>query len=355
MARLVYNQFSNEVVDKNERISITRPVNLGDAVDINFSTANTPKNVVPEKVEIVMDQWKEQVIQLSDKEINETMISGHMPKVMESAMIGFANTVDKYILNFVKQVYQFSGTAGTTPATVAAYTGLRKRMNDALIDDARGKRKLIIDTAAEDKFNQLFYQSYVTGDNKTLSYGELVNKYNMDILMDQNVQTMTNGTSTGATVGTCAAAAKITNLTGAGAAATILPGMLFTVAGVGTTQQFVVTNTVTADGAGAVTGMTFEPAAPVALTGGTLTFIATHTMNIAFTDQAFALAWRPIQNTELVPNSNSIRAMMVEPVSGIPIMTEFWRDPGTMQNKFAIRAAYGGVCMNPKAAVRFLG
>lgn len=354
MAKLIWNNFENTVVEQNQKIRVARPTIAGDAVDINFTTANTPKNVTPDYVDITMDQWKEQVFQLSDKEIQETMVSGHLPRTMESMIVGMANTIDKAILNLGKQVYQFSGTAGTTPQTVAAYTALRKKMNDSLIPDNPGARKLVIDTAAEDKFNQLFYQAYVTGNARTLEDGELVRKYNMDIMMDQNVQTMTNGTSTGATIGTCAAGAKSCNLTAGGASATIKAGTLFTVAGV--SQQFVVTANNTLDGTGATTtNMTFEPAAPVALTGLALTFIASHTMNLAFAYDAFAIAWRPLAQTELVPNSNSIRETMVDPISNIPMMIETWREPGTMQNKFAIRMAYGVACTSPERAVRFLG
>lgn len=353
MAKLVYNDFQNEVVNKNERISITKPVTFPTPQDISFTTANTPTNVIPTKSEVVMDQWKEHVFQLSDKEIQETMITGHTPKIMESAVVSLANGVDQYILNLAKQVYQFSGTAGTTPSAVSDYTLLRKAMNDALMPDYEGARKLVIDTAAEEKFNQLFYQANTMGNKDTIERGTLVNKYNMDIMMDQNVQYQTNGASTTATIGTCAAGASVCDISGATASDTITAGTLFTVAGV--TQQFVVTADTATDGAGAAAALPFDPPAPVALTGLAITFIASHRMNIGFTQNAFGIAWRPIQNTEFVRDTNSIREMMVDPVSGVPLMIEYWRDPGTMQNKVAIRLAYGGVCMNPKEAVRFLG
>lgn len=355
MARMVWNDFDESIVDRNQKISISIPADLGDAVDMNFTSGNTPKNITPTNVEVVMDQWKEQIFQLSDKELAESMVKGHLPAVIESAVKGMANTIDKALLNLGKDIYQFSGTAGTTPQTVAAYTGLRKAMNNFLIPDETGMRNLVIDTEAEDYFNQLFYNAQTVGQTATLESGALVRKFNMDIMMDQNVQYMTNGTSTAATFGTCAAGASSANLTGAGASATIKDGQLFTVAGI--SQQFVAVGDHTADGAGAVTGFTFDPPAPVALTGLAITFIASHRMNLAFARKAFAIAWRPISSIEAMPgqNVNSVRETMVDPVSGIPMTMEMWREPKTAQNLIAIRMAYGLVAADKRLAVRFLG
>jgi len=354
MARLVWNDFRDEEVKQNQKVVINIPGDLGDPDDMNFTTENTAKNIAPLKAELSIDYWKEYIIAVTDKEIEESMISGHLPVVLEDAVKGLANSADKALLNLGKDVYNFSGTAGTTPQTVAAYTGLRKAMNDALIPDDIGARRLVIDTAAEEKYNQLFYNVQTVGNVATLENGALVRKFNMDIMMDQNVQYMTNGTATSGTIGTCLAGASTCDLT-VGIAETIKKGQLFTAAGV--TQQFVATADFTADGGGAIPAFTFAPAAPEALTGKAITFIASHRMNLAFTRKAFAIAWRPIASTQImgVMNTNSVRQTMIDPISGIPLTMEMWRDPGIGVNKIAMRQAFGVVTSDARRGVRFLG
>jgi hypothetical protein len=142
-----------------------------------------------------------------------------------------------------------------------------------------------------------------------------------------------------------------TTLTG-----TILPGEIFSVAGVNGT--FAVTNTTTLTAAGnAIAGVTFRPAAP---TGGfadnaAVTFKgpvggAGYVRNIVFHRDAVAFASRPLAD---LPLADSLVQSVGDPLTGVNLRLEITREH--KRTRFSYDALYGVQLVRPELAVILAG
>jgi len=344
------------------------PLQRGLTVDVEVPTAqvaaaitasNTPpsnQDTTPTVVQVTADQWYGTDFHMSDKDRNQIDADEQfVPPQMAEAIKAIANNVDAAVAALYVDVYNASGTAGTTPfaSTAALKTdwtaGARKYLNTNLAPF--DSRNIILDVEAEANALSLseFQAVDKRGDAGGIINGEIGYKLGAGWFLDQNIPTHTRGTLATAPlvndasygIGESTVDIDATSLTG-----TVVIGDVFTVAG--DTQQYTVTANATAAG-NALAGMAFTPTSKVAWADdAAVTFIASHTANMAFHRDAFALVTAPLDDGGL-GNVMSIQ----DPVTGLVLRLEQRRD--YKQTTWEFDILYGVKTVRPELAARILG
>ncbi len=293
MANLVYRDYSQEfVAGVGNTVTIRKPATF-EAQEFNRSTGIQIQDATEGSESVVLDKLLDVSFEVTAEQLTMD-IRDFSEQLLIPAMQGFANKIDLYLLGLYNDIPFNFGTAGSTPSEISDVTGARKVLNDNKVPFAN--RNLVIDTAAEDKFLQLatFYEADKVGDNGTaLREASLGRKFGFNIFMDQNVKKHTKGTLAGdagtikvkgaVSAGSTQLVIDGTNMTG-----TLLKGDLVSIDG----KPYAVTENTTA-----VTNeiaVKLYPATADIADDAEVTIVSTHTANLAFHKNAFALVSRPL-------------------------------------------------------------
>lgn len=353
-ARLVNTGYSLSPQEKGSSVTIPKSVAItaGNATPSNTPPAVT--DVTPTSVSITLDQWKDADFHLTDQEITRIQADDDfIPMQLAECVKALVNTIDAAILGQYVDVYEYAGTAGTTPfaSNVTAWTtGARARLNANLAPLSQRAVMLDVDAEANAIGLQAFQDQSWRGDGAGILEAQIGRKLGADWFMNQNIPTHTAGTLTGSplinnasvSVGDTTVDMDAGSLTG-----TIVAGDVFTVAG--DTQHYVVTAGQTASG-NALTAVAFSPAAKVAWAdNAAVTFVADHVVNLAFNRDAFGLAFAPLP----IEDGNPNMAYISDPVTGISLRLEKVRE--WKQTVFNLDVLYGVECIRPELACRIAG
>ncbi len=218
---------------------------------------------------------------------------------------------------------------------------------------------MLIDVEAEASFLDVFKNVDETGDTNALRAASLGTLFGLETFADQLVPLHTSGTMGGTplTNGVIAAGIALLDIDGTTGTNTLVKGDIITIDTVvdvnGNLIPFVVTADIAAV-AGAFTGIGISPPAPSGGIGDGLavTLIATHTPNLVFHKDAFNLTMRTLANEE---SENSTISSQADPISGIPLRLETWRDPKFATRYWRFDVLYGVKTLRPELGVRMLG
>lgn len=347
------------------------PLRIGKTVDIEVPQSQTAAAVTaaitvpansaktPAVVQVTLDQWYETHFELSDQE--KTQINTQeqfVPPQVGEAIAALGNNVDAALLALYKDVYNFSGTAGTTPfsSTAAVWTtGARKWLNDNNAPFVN--RSLVLDVDAEANATNLSaFQDLNQTEmlNDVIFEGKIGRKLGANWHLNQQVGTHTAGTlAAGTAIQLNAEMAAGENTivfkdSGGDLTGTLTAGDLFSVAG--DTQTYVVTTLATAS-SNLITVL-FEPAAAQTnAASAVVTHIATHNPNLAFQRGAFALATAPFEPVD--PQLGSVVTSMLDPVTNLVLRLEVNRQ--WKQERWTFDVLYGVKTLRPQLAARILG
>lgn len=363
MPALVSTDFGAEAAEQNAVIRVPLPQDLGEADDMNTDTGSAATALNDAKVDIVLDKWKYKQFSMTDKEMREAMTSGVLPSAADSAVKALANAVDKELVALYKDIPYASGTAGTTPSSSDDIVAVRTVLQRNLVP--LQNRRLVLDINAEAKFISLYADAAKTGTTEALLEASLGRKFGFETFADQLMPRHTIGTAaaeeTGAVKGAVLAGATSMVADGFTGTNTLKKGDIFTVADVnyddGTARQFVVTKDA-ACVAGEVT-IEFYPAAPV---GGFpndkgLNFVepssgTSYAINLAFHRNAFMFAARTLTGESSEASTISVAT---DPVTGIPLRLETWRDPAKATRHWRFDILFGTRTLRPELAARMHG
>lgn len=359
MPRLVNNSYSPEAAARGSTIDIN---DLADLETYDITPGATPapgviSDIEATKKQIVLDQFKGVTFVLTDKEIYEIQ-NGTRPRAIEKAVKSLANTIDLSILNLYKEVYNFVGSAGTTPfgtSTKEAQDAARVLTTNLADKDMR---RLVLDEFAYANALGLDVLQKVneSGNSEALREGMITRALGFDWFEDQNVPTHTS-TATGTYAIDATAAVGATSIVvddGAGAAPTApAVGDIFTIAG--DPQNYVVTSVTAATPTANETTLGVSPAIQVQAVDGTLlTFQTTaataQVTNLAFHMEAFAFASRPMLDLE---TPGSLIQTLNDPISGLSMRYEIQRE--WKRTVFSIDCLYGVKAIRPQLACRVFG
>lgn len=352
----------------------------GNTVDIPFSAPATTSSVTPSmtwptpgnatipKTQIVLDQWKMGSCQVSDDEVAKADVEKNFVpgQVMEN-IAALVDDVHTDLAARYKSVFGAVGAAGTTPfgSNIDVVADANFVLNSQKCPKV--ERKAVIDLNAAKNLQKLsqLLQAQQAGDNNMLREGEIGRLLKVDF---EDSFTMPAHTSTPLTAGACTvngAQAVNAGSTDNGRTGTLsiakatntsplVKGDIieFTVGGV--VQQHVVTADTTL-GVGN-TSVPVAPALRVATAGGeTVTLRASHTANLVFAPQAFALAVRPAQDFVMKGGDPSevFTYTQPDPVSGLAIRVQIVR--GFMMRSWYFDILWGTACPRPELACRLLG
>jgi hypothetical protein len=296
---------------------------------------------------------------------------------LQAAMATIANQIDyDGLLNAKNTVANTVGTAGTPPSTIGAITSVNQKL-DEMGAPRDGQRSLIVAPSANAGLigGLAGYFNSTAQLSEQYKKGMLVDSLGLNIAMDQNVVTHTNGTQVvgGGTVNGASQTGSTINVNTASITGTIPKGSVVTFAGVfavnpqnrtstGTLQQFVITADVAASATsitispaltptGAFQNVTASPANTAVMTVfGTAS--AAYVTNMGFHKDAFSLAVVPMF---MPPSGKGVVAAEQESYNGFSLrMIQFY--DGT-NDKFITRfdTLYGWATPYPELACKLAG
>lgn len=350
MASLVHRDYSQEfVAGVGNTVTIRKPATF-EAQEFNRTTGIQIQDATEGSETVVLDKLLDVSFEVTSEQLSMD-IKDFSEQLLIPAMQGFANKIDQYLLGLYNEVPFNFGTAGSTPNEISDITGARKILNDNKVPFAN--RNLVIDTAAEDKFLQLatFHEADKVGDDGTaLREASLGRKFGFNIFMDQNVKNHTKGTLTG-DAGTIkvkgavsAGATQIvidgTNLTG-----TLVKGDVITISG----KSYVVTENTTAT-ANEI-AVKLYPATTDIANDTEVIVTSTHTANLAFHKNAFALVSRPLA----LPRGLSSEQKAIVNYDGFGLRVIYDYNSQYKKDVISIDMLCGVKALSPELACRLLG
>ena len=289
MARLVHTDYSNDFSNRGDTITVRKPATF---TANEFTSSISTQDVTESSVPVALDKIADVSVAITSKQMTLN-IEDFGTQVLDGAMQAIAQKIDTDIMGLYVDIPYYFGTAGTTPDAKSDITGIRKVLNNNLVP--MQMRNLVVDPEAEAALLELdgFSDVNRTGSAEALREANLGRLYGFDNYMSQNVATFTTGitaaTSPLVNGAVSAGATSIAVDSGTALAGTIKKGTLLSISGV----QYVVTADATAASNAAT--LSVYPAVPSAIADNTaVTFVGSHTANLAFHKNAFAFVNRPM-------------------------------------------------------------
>lgn len=363
MPRLVNRSIDAENRERGDTIDVPVPTAIT-ARDVTAAVTHaTNQDTAAQKVQVILNQWKEGSFHLSDKDA-EAVMAGFIPMQAQEAVKSLANSVDSYVLALYTGIYNYGGTAGTTPfaTNLDAFKTARKWLNKSLAPFT--DRRVVLDPDAEANALVLsqFLKADERGDQEGIISGQIGRKLGSDWYLNQNIPTHTKGTWTivgttqhteikaTATLGTSTAIFQASSTTTT-IGGTLVVGDIFTVTG--SSQPYVVKTLASiAKAAAATLSVAFSPVLDATIAAAaTVVHIASHTVNLAFHRDAFACASRPLAKSQM---DDTARFMsVVDPISGLALRLEVSRQ--YKQWTYSYDLLYGATLVRAPLAARILG
>lgn len=344
----VYRGFDRAPQDRGSVINISKPSTF-----VAQAAPSTAQDLTPGSVQITLNKWMEVKFALTDKELTfsgEKIINDHIAP----AAYALALSIDSELAALAREVPWFVDT--TSPASVADITAARKVLfnNGVPLDN---KLHMIVDGTLESEFLNLsaFSQQQGAGDVGvgTQENGSLGRKFGFEVSASQNVASHIAGVSAdaaGALVGAHAAGGTTVTFNGVTIGGTFKAGDSFVIAG--NAQRYVLTADATADGAGAVAATAITPPLAQAYAANSvITFsLVNHVMNVAFHENAFALAMAPLST--MAGQLGARVETVVDDESGIALRSRVFYIGDTSKVYVALDCLYGVRTLDPNMAVR---
>jgi hypothetical protein len=374
MARHVHTAYKNEFVKVGQTITVRKPNKF--RTTKTQARANT--NLSEPSTSVTMSTQAHVSWAFSSVDLTTT-IEDYSKRYISPACNSLANTVDYDLCTLYKDIYNYTGTPGTTPSTFKVLGDAQTVLDN---EAAPGEgRVAVVNPAANwslaDGLKGTFSPRVATD---IITKGYLGTIANLDIYSDQNINMHTTGSfTTGATPlmngsTTTGATSLVTNGWN-GSSSTIAKGDIFTVAATnqvnpvngistGILRRWVCTTAQTSN-----SGNCTIPVSPVCQYGATdpystvdalplttapLAFVGTastiYPQNLVFHPNAFALVTVPIE----MP-SNVWGARETDPDAGISIRIVKQYDIDADEEICRLDILYGTKTLYPELAVRLWG
>jgi len=348
MAGLVYREFEAQVAQQGDTVN-TRLPNTFTASDVNpdafASTKPTATNV-----QVKLDKWKQVVFEIGDKEASLCM-KDLIAEFVTPAAFALAEAVEDALMALYKDSHYYTGVAGTTPASVSALgTDVKEKFDLIKIPDLG--RNVVLNPAAVNKFNQVFYQDYVSGSPDQQVTGALRPKFGMRYIDSNKLPNHTAGTNdkTGAIDNGAGYPAGTTTIhvDAFGQNKTFVVGDIIVVGGY---SHVVTANATTTNDAEGECDLVISPGLYAAVVDDqVVTCLADHAVNLAFHSQAFALVSRPLK----VPTAPGA-AVSTMNFQGVGLRSSVWYEPKDVRTYVRLDLLFGVKTLDSRKAIRVLG
>lgn len=354
MAGRVYRGYEEErrTFDRGDTIQIRRPG--------VFSAQDAPssaQDVLPERVSITLNRWKEVKFVLTDQELaytTERIIEEHI----RPAAYALADNIDQALVSLYKDVPWFYTTNASPGSVVTDLTGPHRVLFDNRVPMSdESMLHFMVDGVMQQNLlgNSAFAQWQGAGNEgvQTQMSGALGRRYGMNFFANQNVTTHTTTpvtNTTGVTNGTFSRGATTVNIDAGTLTGTVVPGDIIQFAG--HSQNYAITTTNTASG-NAINGLGISPALQADLADGVSTTIIQAAVDgvqrMAFHRNAFALAMARLPETG---NGLGARMASVQADSGLSVRSRMFYDGNNSRVYVALDVLYGIRTLDPNLATR---
>ena len=346
---LVHRDYEQEFVSKiGDTITIRKPATF-EAKEFNATNGIDVQSVTEGSVAITLDKHLDVSFEITAKELTLDL-DEFGQRVLTPAMQAFAQKIDEYLAGLYVDIPYYAGTAGTTPSSAEdiANCGKVLNINKAPMTD----RHLVLDPVAQAKLIVLdsFMEVDKAGTNEALRNANLGRLLGFDTYMDQNIKTHTKGTLSAGegkilvkgavAAGKTQAVFDSTTLTG-----TLKKGDIFLVDGkpyVVTKDATAASNEIAVEFYPATTGNGFADDAEVNL-------LNSHTANLAFHRNAFALVTRPLALPMGAPKAEYVS------YDGLGIRVVQSYDINKKKDVISLDMLVGVKTLTPELACRLLG
>lgn len=324
----------------------------GSTVDIPLNPTVLTRDVAPDSLPVdpapvtlkttplTLDKWKEFSWVITDKEAGE-LADGSIPRIVRAGVAGLAADVNASIYDLYKGVYNtgLSMPWATNTAVAAAFvtdptnnpTGLRGFREARAAMNREGVpaigRQVVL--GVDDESNALTLAQFLAadqrGDQGGIVEGQIGRKLAHQFYMDQAVKVHTAGTL----ASTAAQTVTVNGALAIGATTAVFDGTITASLTVKKGDLFRFNNhsqtyVATADATSTLNALTvlFSPGLKVAVPDNDTPtkFLGSHTANMAFHPDAFAIASRPLMGLG-AGNYQSVS----DPVSGLTLRAEISR------------------------------
>ncbi len=382
MGRLVHTDYTKEFNKVGSTISIRKPVQF----TVSDGATRSNQDVTEGTVSLAIDKRKHVSWKFSTSDLTLT-VENYSERYIKPAMIALSQQVETSLMGLYSSVPQWTGTAGTTPATFLVLGGARQKLVEHAAPMGETLNAVLNPAAALNVANDL---KTLFTERKTLTALEQVRvgKYaGFETYESASIANHTVGAKGGTPLVNGASQHSNTSpqansqslvLDGASNSITgwAKAGDVITIAGVndvnpktkaslGYLKQFVVLSDADSSGAGAVT-LTIAPAivssgayqnvdaAPAdnaAITNVTGTAATAYAQNLCFHKNAFALVWSPLE----MPDGASFKSMESDPDNGMSVRVVKDYDIDADEDIIRLDILYGVKTIYPELAVRLTG
>lgn len=198
-AKFINREFDDKFAVPGDKIGSTYNARVAPRFRGRKGDGIRPENIVETVVPITIDQLWGVDLDISDQDLTLT-IDRFGERYLESASATLANNIDGAICDLYADVYNFSGTPGTTPADLTTYTAAGVALSNSATPSDSMRSVLVnpsLEAAALGFRSNLFNpvrevsQQYLTGKMGTA--------VGFKFSMDQNIASQSLGTLSGST------------------------------------------------------------------------------------------------------------------------------------------------------------
>jgi len=365
----VNRQFENQFVKIGDTITVRKP----NKFVVSDGAGLVIQNVTEPSTSITISNQKHVGFLFSERELT-LIIEEFSERYLKPIAAVLANRIDFDVLGMYSSVNNSVGTPGTTPNNFSFLAAVGQRMDEGAVP--QDGRVLILNAAGNWALATALTSLFVRSVAEPALKGFLAAIANFEIYQDQNIQMHTNGAYAGAgrTASGGQTGSSINTNNWTPTTSVLNAGDVITFAGVfainpqnfastGALQNFVVTSTVTADGAGAMT----IPIYPAITTSGSYQTVSAAPINAAAVTVISGLASSQLaQNLGFVRDAFGLVTVPKELPDGVDFKA---RETYKNVSMRIIRAydvnndvmpcrvdiLYGVACFYPELAVRLSG
>lgn len=348
MPTLVNRDYDQAPAERGQTVNVPTPPSI-DTREVSPSvTPPAAPGHEQTTVPISLDQWHEAPIYFTDKDRVEVIDEANA-QAIDAAADALAEQVNGSVFDRYWELYEFVGTAGTTPfdSNYGTATEARKVLNrnkSPLAD-----RRMVIDPDAEENAINLseFADSSFTSQNNVILEGDIGRKLGFDWVMDQQVPEHAAGdVNDGEVDGSHSAGVEEVAISSANGG-TYNQGDVISFAGHEQTYTVLEEVSITATETETVK---ISPALQEDVANDAAVSVESdHTVNIAMHRDAFALAVRTFRQ----PASQAQVMTMVDDITGLPLRLEVTRQ--NKQDYWSFDLLWGVKVIRPELGVRVAG
>ncbi len=341
---LVHKDFSDTFQKKGDEIQIRKPVIL-EAKEFDATSGVEAQTIDDSQtVTIKLDKIATVDVDISAME-GVFNIDDLNRQFIEPAAVALAQKINSDGLELYKDIPYVSGTAGTTPSTLAALADVRKVLNENKAPVV--SRRAVWDTEADAKFTTIeaIVNAEKSGSTQALREGSIGRIFGLENYMSQAVKAHTAGTLSAAVKPKANTSKGKTELTLAATAVTgsLKKGDILTILG----DTYAVTADATAD-SNEITVSIYPALKKDVTTATAVAITGNHTANLAFCPMAFAFVTRPLVMPSGVESyTTSYNGITLRVTKGYDM--KYKKEMLSMDVLYAYKTIY------PELAVRALG